>query len=305
MPLDPRLENYLSSLDRALTSIPVSDRADIVTEIKSHVLTAMEREPKPAIDSVLAALGEPEIVANHYLMERGLKPGKPPISPIVKWLVVGFLGTCAMLLVFIALILHSVGPAIRISDKDDRVTLFGGLIDIDGKKGTVKIGDSFIDGGEGGNDFQGQSMLSNGDKVAVLFGNGKVSATTAKDKFFIWDCHGRYDDNASPKMTEKAGKKTLDLSEIGQLHCDLNVPQGADVQLQGSNGKILVEKPRFNLDASLNNGRVNVMPDDATRYAFDFNVGNGRADSRAPDTNPEFHLHVQVNNGRISIVEKE
>jgi hypothetical protein len=158
MPLDDRLEHYLARLDRALTAISISDRADIVTEIKSHALSAMEREPKPSLDSVLAALGEPEIVANHYLLERGLKPGKPPVSPIVKWIVIGFLGTLATFVILIALLLKAAGPVIKVSDKEDRVTLLGGFIDIDGKKGTVKIGDSFIDGGNAKTEkFQGSA----------------------------------------------------------------------------------------------------------------------------------------------------
>src|SRR6187549_1830430 len=98
---DPRLESYLTSLERVLRPFPVSDRAEIITEIKSHVLSALERDPQARLDSVLSALGEPETVANRYLLERGLKPTKTSISPIVKWLIIGFLGTFAMILFFI------------------------------------------------------------------------------------------------------------------------------------------------------------------------------------------------------------
>ena len=98
---DPRLENYLTALDSALKPLSISDRADIVTEIKSHVMSALEREPERALDAILAALGEPETVANRYLIERGQKPSKPSISPAVKWIVIGFLGTFALILLFV------------------------------------------------------------------------------------------------------------------------------------------------------------------------------------------------------------
>jgi hypothetical protein len=223
----------------------------------------------------------------------------------VKWVVIGFLGTGAMFLVLIALVLHAVGPAVKISDKDERVTLFGGLIDIDGKKGTVKIGDSFIDGGGPRENFHGHAELSKGESVAVLFGNGRISAGTASDKDLSWDCTGRFSDGAAPGIADKEGKKILDLSEVSGLRCTVNFPKGADARLEGKNGRLEVDKPHFDLDASLSNGRVSVLPDEAVKYAFDFHVSNGKSESRPSDANPEFHLHVQVGNGKISIEERE
>jgi uncharacterized membrane protein len=78
MSTDPRLEGYLAKLETVLGPFSASDRAEIIMEIKSHVLAALDRDPNASMDSILAALGEPETVANRYLMERGMKPTKPP-----------------------------------------------------------------------------------------------------------------------------------------------------------------------------------------------------------------------------------
>jgi hypothetical protein len=300
MPLDDRLEHYLARLDRALTAISISDRADIVTEIKSHVLSALDREPKPSMDSVLAALGEPEIVANHYLLERGLKPGKPPVSPIVKWIVIGFLGTLATFVILIALLLKAAGPVIKVSDKEDRVTLLGGFIDIDGKKGTVKIGDSFIDSGNAKTDkFQGSAPAKSGDKLSVKFSNGSIIAESGTE--WKWDCRGALDDK--PEPTAKAG--TIDFSAIDHLRCSLTFPKGVNANIEGTNGKIQLDKPEFNLEASLDNGKATVTPQDGTKYGFDFTVHNGKISAPPSDANPDYKLRIQLGNGKITVEGKE
>jgi len=89
MSIPPKLEGYLSLLDKTLGPISISERAEIVTEIKSHVLEAQQRDPSLSLEAILSSLGEPEQVANKYLLERGLKPSKPSTRPFVKWLVAG------------------------------------------------------------------------------------------------------------------------------------------------------------------------------------------------------------------------
>src|SRR5215217_1399531 len=97
---EQKLEQYLSRMESVLKTFPTSDRAEVILEIKSHVYSALESDPNQTMVGILNALGEPEVVANRYLMERGLKPTRPPISPIVKWLVFGFLGTLGLMLIF-------------------------------------------------------------------------------------------------------------------------------------------------------------------------------------------------------------
>ena len=93
MATNPKLENYLLQLDKCLSQIAISERAEIISEIKSHVEDAMENNPERNMSEILGGFGEPEIAANRYLTERGLKPHKAPKRPILKWLTVGFLGT--------------------------------------------------------------------------------------------------------------------------------------------------------------------------------------------------------------------
>src|SRR5690606_30737669 len=133
------------------------------------------------MDSILAALGEPETVANRYLMERGMKPTKPPMSPVVKWVVIGFLGTTAMLFAFLGVALFKFSPLFTIDGEKEQISILGGMIQINGEEGTVRIGESVISDGEswGSVPFSGKWELRK-DKTRFLlkFQNGKVELKT-------------------------------------------------------------------------------------------------------------------------------
>ncbi|MES2200721.1 MAG: NINE protein, partial [candidate division FCPU426 bacterium] len=81
MPSDPAIEAYLDRLDRALEPMPASGRAEIVSEIKSHLLDAKRKSPRRSMQSILDSFGDPKQVAERYLAERGLSSEDPNRSP--------------------------------------------------------------------------------------------------------------------------------------------------------------------------------------------------------------------------------
>lgn len=137
MTAEPKLEAYLSVLDKTLGQIPVSDRADILVEIKSHVLEAQAKDPTENIESILNTMGEPESVAKRYLQERGLQPSMPSktssmmwLSASIKWLVIGFLGFITLIVIVVSLLIWRFTPLISVDEEHNRVSLGGGLIQI-------------------------------------------------------------------------------------------------------------------------------------------------------------------------------
>ena len=76
---DP-VSRYMLRLRRALSSLPEGERIDIVAEIHSHIA---ERASPPgrSVHDVLAALGEPEALANGYLDDRELSHALRRSSP--------------------------------------------------------------------------------------------------------------------------------------------------------------------------------------------------------------------------------
>lgn len=129
---DTKLEAYLYSLDKALEGIAVSEKAEIVTEIKSHILTALEKDATTSLETVLNSLGDPKQVASRYLVERGLKPYKYklPWTPIVKWLVIGFLGTLIIVISSSALVVWKLHPTFIFDGREGNIEMLNGAIKV-------------------------------------------------------------------------------------------------------------------------------------------------------------------------------
>ena len=303
MALPPKLETYLSQLDRALQPIATSDRADIVTEIKSHVLDAIERDGEASLPKILEALGEPEAVANRYLLERGLKPGPPARTPMVKWLTLGFLGTLALSMIFAVVVLWKFSPVVTVDGENDRVSILGGLVDIDGKAGKVKIGGGMTVGGDiGGGDSRviaGDRTLDAATKEITLpFRNANIEMEATKEKRLAWECRVRGKGEAG-KLTEGGGKLKLDFSAV-DADCELKVPAGPKVILSAANGDLRIERPQGEVEVKLDNGQVRLEPDPGRRYRYDLKVANGHAEGfESSDARDAIRVAVAVGNGSI------
>ncbi|MBI2519058.1 MAG: hypothetical protein HYV97_01515 [Bdellovibrio sp.] len=276
MPHEPKLEQYLANLDKALGQIPVSDRADIITEIKSHILESVERNPDQGLDQTLAALGEPETVANRYLLERGLRPGRPTKSPMVKWLTIGFLGTLGMILLFLIILVWKFSPIIKVDEKNDRVTILGGLIDVNGNAGTVRVGETFSENDDaeifdGAKDLAGTNLNS----IYMAFRNGKLNVFPAVDTQLRWSCKARGEKDKS-FLLDEGNKIILNFAEKSDVKCDLHIPAGVTFVVEGTNGKLNFEYPHFRIDVRLTNGDITFIPAKDKKYKFDTNIVNGK-----------------------------
>jgi hypothetical protein len=280
---DPRLERYLSALENALRPFPVGDRADIITEIRSHVLSALERDPAARLDSVLEALGEPETVANRYLLERGLQPTKPPVSPIVKWLVIGFLTTVAMILLFIVFLVSRISKYV---DFDERgVKAFSGVIDVDAKHNRISIR-----GGSDREEFGGSLGVT--DHIALIFEDGSVDISTASGSEMTWSCRGQ---GSTPNPKTVGETTTMDFSGVRDLRCDVGIPEKSHVEVTGGRGKIEFERPRFHVVAKLDSGKMEFSDAPGAAYKFTASVGAGKMDEFASSNQQDAwvtELHV-------------
>ncbi|MEQ1876723.1 MAG: DUF1700 domain-containing protein, partial [Bdellovibrionia bacterium] len=246
MSIPTRLEAYLNVLNKSLGPIPLSDRSDIITEIKSHVLEAMERDPSLSLEKLLQSLGEPESVANKYLLERGLKPSKPPRRPMMQWLVVGAVSTIAMILLFVTFVIWRFTPIIDVNEKEGRVQLLGGLISVD-EDSSFNFGNGDINFSSDARKISGSYTLKTPAKaeIQIPFTNGKIDLQTSDDNTLSWKCTA-YDGASPAAVTEKGGRYVLDFSQARGMKCDISIPANTTVSLNGANGKVDIEKPRYN-----------------------------------------------------------
>jgi hypothetical protein len=285
---DPRLERYLGTLENSLRAFPVGDRADIITEIRSHVLSALERDPSARLDTILAALGEPEMVANRYLLERGLKPTKPPISPIVKWLVIGFLATFAMMLIFVTYLIIWLSPKVR---HDGSFKFMNGAFKYDSKKDQFSLA-----GLTKGDDFGGSINAT--EKMMILFESGNFDVATSDSKEMTWSCSGV---GSAPNPKTVNDQTTLDFSELKSIRCQIGIPKSSRLTIKGETGKISLENPLFHVVAQLDAGKIDFDGDDKAVYKIHANVHTGKADEfKSSDALDAFLIDMQVDRGVIS-----
>lgn len=300
MTVNSKLEDYLRALDKTLGPISTSERAEIVTEIKSHVLEAQQRGQK--IEDVLKSMGEPEQVANRYLLEHGLTPAKAPRRPIVKWLVIGFLGALGMTLAFALIVIFKFSPMVEVDGAKDHVRLLGGLIDVSDSGGTFSFGRDIKHEGRAKN-VQGTLAIDT-TKIKNLkmpFKNGKVDLETATDNKLTWSCRIGGILKDQQLLTEKDPDIIFGLDQANAVDCVLQIPSGMTVQITGDNAKVNVQKPRFNLSLQIKNARVEINPIKGEQYKYDINVNNGKVDDFESSTSEKaFKIAVSLENGHVS-----
>jgi hypothetical protein len=284
MEADKKLEQYLTQLDKSLGPIAVSDRADIVTEIRSHVLEAQDREPEKSIDSILSSLGEPETVANRYLMERGLKPVKPSKTPMVKWLTIGFLGTLGIIALFIIVLIYKFTPLVHVDNKKGEVQFLGGTIDISDSDSLSKK----ISGSE-------EIDTHKINKLKITFANGKFVLSQSSGNILKWDC----------KATSHEGAPTINngiaIFNLNNAKCEIAYPRELALYIQGGNAKIVMNELTSSIYAKLGNGKVSFLANKGAHYKYDLKVNQGQIDSfESSNSDDAIPVQIEIENGSIS-----
>jgi predicted membrane protein len=259
-----KLEQYLGKLDKGLGSIPVSEKAEIITEIKSHILDAQAKDDSKKLEDILAAIGEPEFVANRYLIERGLKPMKTPTHPIFKWLIIGFLGTFAIIVLLITVLIWKFTPIMKIHD--DKVTLLGGTIDVD-KESQIYFNRSVNFGGP----IDVEKQVFDSDKITgihIINGSGDVKITSTKEKKSILEV-GRKGHKCD--LVTKLDAKGLLLvttseeNECSLTYVNLFVPAKIEVNVETKSGDINIDKISGDITASAKSGNIAVFVENKTK----------------------------------------
>ena len=269
-----KLEQYLGKLEKGLGQIPVSEKAEIITEIKSHILDAKAKDDSKKIEDILAAIGEPELVANRYLIERGLKPMKAPTHPIFKWLIIGFLGTFAIIVLFITVLIWRFTPIMKIHD--DKVTLLGGTIDVD--KDSESYFSRTMNIGNYGN-FEERTFDFNKIKsVSIQNGSGDIKINSIKKgdavlrverKGYKCDLAAKLDANGELTVT------TSDKHHCSSTSIEADLPPNTNIKVKTSSGNININSVHGNVKAQTGSGDLGVYIEKNTRSNLELVTGSG------------------------------
>jgi len=294
-----KIEHYLLELDQALYGLPVSQRAEIITEIKSHIRDSMEKDPAANVDQVLNKLGPAKTVADRYYTMKGIPtPRKSsPMRRLLKAMVI----TAAVLfgLIFFSGVatIWYFSPLIKIDDAGHRVSFLGGTIDINDMKGVVKVGSLEItDDGIRSFPFNGESDLagSHVKTVRIPFNTAKLDVDSSADRALKWKCKAA-SGAGNTDVAVKGDVMTLDLDKLNLAKCAISLPVGIAAEFVGSNGKMDIQAANQNLDIKMSNGKINIHPDHSRVYDFDVQVKNGVRDSSFPHSQAKDAVKIKIN----------
>lgn len=299
----PELEKYLFRLDKALTGIPVSEKAEIVTEIKSHILDAIDREPEQSLKDILSSLGEPEQVANKYLLEKGLKSKRAPRHPIIKWLIIGFLGTFAIIVAFLVFVLMYFSPVISINNDTGEIIILGGAIKVQDESIIFYDLDDFSDVlPRGSLVISGSSAIDTQttDNVQLRFKHGKIQIEQPKNQDHIsWSCQDIIFGN-EVLVQNMIDKMYIDFSPLGDINCVVHIPAVKTVSIRGNKGEIILFQPRSATSALLDEGTIFISPVDTQHYVYKTHVTHGNVDQfTSNNTDTAIPLEATVESGNI------
>ncbi len=301
MPIDIKIEAYLAALDKALAPIPVSERAEIITELKSHIFSAQEKKPHQAIEEILKEIGSPDAVAKRYLDERGIKSSaKVGAGSWLKWLVIGFLGFFGLILLFAGFVIWQFSPLVKVDGANESLKLLGGLITIDGNEENIFVGNRPLKFRQGQKSIWSGSERVNfktTEEFVFDFSNGKVNFNLSDSEVLTWNCRSAF--GQAPNIQQKEKQLLLSTKDLMEVKCNIDVPKKLKIQFAGINGKVKVTAPQFSVRGELTNGEIIFVPRPSQNYDFANTVGNGVIGEFPKSTSGGAKVELKVGNGKI------
>jgi hypothetical protein len=293
------IEKYLNELDQSLAGLTAGDRAEIVLEIKSHLLEAQAKNGG-SMETAIASMGTPSSVAAKFLAERGLKPKTHyKLRPFLKWVLILSVGGIFLLVTSLVVLMIQFSPLLKIDGDKKTVSILDGWIEIHGGEGTIKIGDTGMARDEQTNRFDGTQPLKAKETINIALGNGRIHLRTSLDDNFTWSCKvfGRTD---QARIEEAKGELKLDLADTSGADCEIGIPRSTKTKVDLKNGKVRLERPLFHAKVEVVNGGIEFIPVPTTPYNITSKVTNGNNQFPVTGkTSDAFQMDFAVTNGFI------
>ncbi len=265
------INSYLKEIEKFLSDLPVLARNKITSDLNQKIL-----DDQSLLDE------SPLKIANQARVQAGypafLKPVKKGSFGKAILKTFAFMFIC--FLIFIGFLVWKFTPVFKIDEENQRVTILGGLIDIDGKSGKFIIADDvhFTESGHN-NDFSGTILSKTATTEIILnFNAGKFHLKNSETEEFTFECKLSTPPTES-SIVESSNEIKLDLSSFESSSCDLLIPKNAKVIIKGDTGAVEASLPHFDLNLELDRGNLKLEQDTDRSYYFDLNVETGNIDT--------------------------
>lgn len=299
---DKKLEQYLFDLEKSISDFPPSLKAKVISEINQHIHEAREKFPDKSVSQILDDLGPASKVANHYRLDSGFKTFKPNKHPFWKFFTIAFLGSIIVFALGVGVLVWKFTPVIKIDEENERFMLFGGLIDINGKSGKIKVVDQykFVEN-KYKNEFEGAYTLQGSqEEILISFNSGKIDLINSPDRNLKWLCKLEKAPDQDV-ISFKNDSVKLKLDNYGNGSCTLELPMDAKVQLEGLEGEVTVKEPIYDIFVDINNGAINFIHAPEVEYTYSLRLKNGPR-VNFPDNSMDpnaYEIQLELDNGTI------
>lgn len=285
---------YLKQLEYYLLDLSVMERAKLLSEISEEIST------KELLD-----LEDPLTFINTKRNIAGFTPYQEKQNfSFLRFFAKFFAFLIISSMLFVGFLVWKFTPLLKIDDATNSITILGGLIDIDGKSGKVKILDEvqFTEDKYTDNLLADFSLDQRRDEVILNFNSGQFTLKGSPTSELKLNC----------KLSVAADNKMLitnddhiliDFTHIEGQTCEIQIPQDKKITLEGKEAAINIERPEFNTYIELEAGSVTISPEVEIDYNFKLDVKEGY--TGIFNSSPEEDAYeIQISIGTGSIVTK-
>jgi hypothetical protein len=297
---DYDIQDFLNKVEAHLQDLDLPVRQAALDEWRSTLHQYLQKMPDTDFLRLKRLLGGPRGVANTIRLQKGVSL-KGSNASSTRQAVVWVLGSGALVFVLLLTFLWwKFTPLINISD--ERVQILGGLIDIDGQLGQVKMGDSFeYTDPQYKNFFEGNYEIpAEVEDMIVEFDRGQIELSYTPDNRLSWSCKVSTEPSDGFIRQEKEAV-VVSLKNLGGSDCTFKLPSRLKHTINGDAGKVVVLAPANDTFVQLGSGLVEITPDSEVTYRFDVRVGTGAVDGdfAALSKDQGVEIKVDVGTGRV------
>ncbi|MEE2671417.1 MAG: hypothetical protein VYA54_06895 [Bdellovibrionota bacterium] len=285
-------QQFLADLEIYLNDLPSETKINML----SQVLNDIEQNPTILSENTLDYANK---LRSRFHFTNFKKKKEFSVLGLIAKLFVAF---WLVAIIAIGALAWKFSPIFKVDEETQRVIVLGGLIDIDGKSGKVKIFDQvqISDNNQFTDSFQmNMNMNSEVDELDLNFKTGKFTLKNSTNNEIKFDCKlsGPFDQ----KMIEQDSELIkVNFASLEGATCEISVPEGKRILLEGVTSQLNIEEPLFNIYIEIETAHVAITPAPEHDYLYNLELEQGYVgDFKSADTNSATEIQVRLQTGTI------
>lgn len=227
-----------------------------------------------------------------YLKEYSIHQIPQPEKSLIKTMVIAFAVIVVSFFILIGVMFTFMSPIVEFNDKG--IALLGGRFQIsNGINMDIKTSQNSFQVRKRLRQEQGKINLSENKNTFITINKGHIILNNTATQDLVWEC-------VKP-ANENYQDQNLNLSLGEDNQCHLHLPQNKNYSVDINQGLVSIHDPKYNLNMTVNQGQVQLKPDELLTYKFDLNVIEGVAEVfEGQEQDFDYSIQIKVNEGMIT-----